>query len=242
MERSPKAFAEHCSVRWKTLLAVLWLALPCRLQAAPGDAAGLPVTFSPSSDLTRLQLAPQIGILKVLSPDRLGVAYSRGFDDYHMAPIDDSTRASILQALGLTPNRLAWATHDIISNFPNMPRREGVAFLGLALSYPKLDTSTQDRAEKFLVQVLQADKDVVVRRQALLALALKPKVSARTTESVIQLYEHSDNLWETFPVQQFFEYHAAQVRALSNYPQLRQRLAAVNSLYTPALLQSLDQP
>lgn len=211
------------------------------------SAAGSPVLAEPASPpfvasvgLKRLQIGQQVGILKVLAADRLGVAYTRGIDDFHLARLDEAGRAAILEAIGVPPGRVAPVMHDIISNYAGMPKKEAVAFLGVAVSGYGPDVSTLDRAEKFLVRVMETDSDVAARRQAILALALKTRVSAATAERVVALYESSDNLWETFPVQQFFEYHATELRALRNYAELRQRIAAVNSLYTPAILQSLD--
>jgi hypothetical protein len=207
---------------------------------APGIAEVPEPPFVASVGLKRLQIGQQVGILKVLARDRLGVAYSRGIDDYHLARLDETGRAAILAAMGVPPGRVAPVMHDIISNYSAMPRKEAVAFLGVAVSGYGPDVSTLERAEKFLVRVMETDTDVAARRQAILSLALKTRISAATAERVVAHYESSDNLWETFPVQQFFEYHAAEVRALRNYAELRQRLGAVNSLYTAAILNSLD--
>ena len=64
--------------------------------------------------------------------------------------------------------------------------------------------------------------------------------SAQAVNQVISFYERSTNLWETFPVQQFFEYHASSVRGLPDYNNYRKRLSAVQSLYTSYLLEYLD--
>lgn len=208
--------------------------------AAPRPENAPPPPFVASNGLKRLQIGQQVGILKVLAPDKLGVAYSRGIDDHHLARVDEAGKAAILSAMGLAPGRVSSVIHDIISNYSEMPKKEAIAFLGVAVSGVGPDVSTLERTEKFLVRVMETDPDVAARRQAVLALALKTRVNAATTERVVALYERSENLWETFPVQQFFEYHASEVRAFRNFPELRQRVAAVNSLYTPAVLQFLD--
>ena len=41
-------------------------------------------------------------------------------------------------------------------------------------------------------------------------------------------------------MQQYFEYHASQVKRLAQFTRLRERIAAVKSLYTPAILEALD--
>ena len=59
-------------------------------------------------------------------------------------------------------------------------------------------------------------------------------------EAVLHLYETSENLWETFPVQQYFQYHAEELRNLPYFNTVRARIAAVNSLYTENILRYLD--
>lgn len=192
------------------------------------------------TELRRLMIGNQAGIVKVLGPNREGVSYVRGIDDKNIARYCDDACGSIFCALGIPHDKLNKAAQEIMINYSTLPRKEAVAFLGAVAASPHLTADMDAKAEQFLVQVMETDKDVHARRQAVLALAVKHSVSSLTTERVLGLFEHSENLWETFPVQQYFEYHAPQVKRLTNFSQLRERIAAVKSLYTPAILQALD--
>jgi hypothetical protein len=187
------------------------------------------------TELKRLMIGNQAGIVKVLGPNRQGVAYARGIDDQSFARINHEACSNIFSALGIEAKDVTALVEHILLHYATLPRKESVAIVSVAACSPTIDPSTQEKAEKFLVEVMETDKDVHARRQAILALAVQPKVSPATAERVIARYESCDNLWETFPVQQFCQYHAPQVRPL------RQRVAAVNSLYTPAILNFLDQ-
>ena len=193
------------------------------------------------TELKRLMIGNQAGIVKVLGPNREGVSYARGIDDKNIARFTDDACGSIFCALGIPHERLNKVAREIMINYSTLPRKEAVALLGAIAASAHLDADTDAKAEEFLVGVMETDKDVHARRQSVLALAVKHGVTDRTTEHVLGLFEHSENLWETFPVQQYFEYHALQVRRLNNYPQLRERIAAVKSLYTPAILAALDE-
>ena len=94
--------------------------------------------------------------------------------------------------------------------------------------------------KQFLIQVMKSDKDVVVRRQACLALAVGDTLDQEVVNAILDFYAGSENLWETFPVQQFFEFQAEKIRSMPGLAQTRERVAAVNSLYTPAALRYLD--
>ena len=192
------------------------------------------------TELKRLMIGNQAGIVKVLGPNREGVSYSRGIDDKNIARFSDDACGSIFCALGISHDKLNKVAREIMINYSTLPRKEAVAFLGAIAASAHLDGDTDAKAEQFLVQVMEADKDVHARRQAVLALAVKHNVCSDTTEHVLGLFERSENLWETFPVQQYFEYHAGQVKRLAQFTRLRERIAAVKSLYTPAILEALD--
>jgi len=228
-------------------------AAPAKATSAPAAKAPIPsqapaaaldenlVFPQAKTELKRLMIGNQAGIVKVLGPNREGVSYARGIDDKTIARFTDDACGSIFCALGIPHERLNKVAREIMINYSTLPRKEAVALLGAIAANAHLDQDTDAKAEEFLVGVMETDKDVHARRQSVLALAVKHAVSDRTTEHVLGLFEHSENLWETFPVQQYFEYHALQVRRLNNYPQLRERIAAVKSLYTPAILAALDE-
>ncbi len=192
------------------------------------------------TELKRLMIGNQAGIVKVLGPNREGVSYVRGIDDKNIARFSDDACGSIFCALGISHDKLNKVAVEIMTNYSTLPRKEAVAFLGAVVASAHLTPEVDAKAEEFLVQVMETDKDVHARRQSVLALAVKHNVKELTTEHVLALYEHSENLWETFPVQQYFEYHAGQVKRLENFVVLRERIAAVKSLYTPAILAALD--
>ncbi|MBX3170780.1 MAG: hypothetical protein KF760_25465 [Candidatus Eremiobacteraeota bacterium] len=192
------------------------------------------------TELKRLMIGNQAGIVKVLGPNREGVSYTRGIDDKNIARFSADACGSIFCALGISHDKLNKVAVEIMTNYSTLPRKEAVAFLAAVTASTHLTPEVDVKAERFLVQVMETDKDVHARRQAVLALAVKHEVESDTTDRVLALYEHSENLWETFPVQQYFEYHASQVKRLAHFPQLRERIAAVKSLYTPAILAALD--
>jgi len=123
-------------------------------------------------------------------------------------------------------------------DFAKLPRKEAIAVLCAIAASP--DFAGRERVESFLVGIMQRSSDIFARRQAILGLAVLPQVRFNTVAAVVSHYETCQNLWETFPIQQFFEYHARQVRAESNYGLVRSRLEAVRSLYTGSVLGYLD--
>ena len=64
-------------------------------------------------------------------------------------------------------------------------------------------------------------------------------LDGRITGAILDFYAGSENLWETFPVQQFFEFQAAKIRNLPNWDEICSRVESVNSLYTPNALRYL---
>lgn len=194
-----------------------------------------------ATELKRLMVGNQAGIVKVLGPKRQGVAYARGIDDRSLARLDDGARSAIFSALNLEEAKLPSIADVLISGHAKLPKKEAVALLGAMASKPDLHAPTREKIETHLLKVMESDKDVAARRQAILALALLPQVGPATTERVVKLFERSENLWETFPVQQYFEYHAERVRQHENYTQLRDRIGNVKSLYTPNVLSYLDR-
>ncbi|MFA5505199.1 MAG: copper amine oxidase N-terminal domain-containing protein [Vulcanimicrobiota bacterium] len=194
--------------------------------------------------LKQLVVGNQGAILKVRNIEGTSEVYYRGLDDRDTAPYDGDDQVEILMATELGTDIQGWMA-DSMEAFRLLPKREAVAFLGLIYSIPS--TSPQDpgeiidsQIEDFLIQIVAEDPDVVVRRQAVLSMAVGQDMDPKVVESVLQLYETSENLWETFPVQQFFQYHAAELRKRPNFHTIRARVEAVNSLYTANILRYLD--
>lgn len=204
------------------------------LLLAPVSAKGV---FTPKVDLKRCMVGNQAGLLKVLSLQRK-VLFTRGIDDRDQARMDEASRSALLSALNIEPDQYANVAGQLMRDWNKLPRKEAIAVLSAIAASP--DFAARDEVETFLVGVMRTSNDIYARRQAVLGLAVLPVVRHDTVASVLSRYETCQNLWETFPIQQFFEYHAAQIRAESNYSQVRMRLAAVKSLYTPSVLGYLD--
>lgn len=193
--------------------------------------------FNPNIDLPRLTVGHQGGILKVWDRARQKEVFHRGIDDRSIARYDSTSRDQLFAALAIDPSRLQFEGERLMARTPT---KEAIALLGAIGSHPDLSPAFRARLQDFVSRQMSLHQDVVIRRQSLLALAIMDQPQAQTVEAVTGAFERSSNLWETFPVQQFFEYHSGQVRALPNYPQVRQRLSKVASLYTPYVLGYLD--
>lgn len=223
------------------------------------DAATKTITVKPPEDpidvppdrltileerLKRLVVGNQGAILKVWNTDQTQEVYYRGLDDRATAPYDQEDQVAILNAIEMSVGMDQWVA-DTIEGFRILPKRQAVAFLGLVNSIEDsspLDPGapTDQLVENFLIEIVAEDPDVVLRRQAVLSMAVGGEYDPEELESVLKLYESSENLWETFPVQQYFQYHAATLRTLPNLAVIRARVAAVNSLYTANILGYLD--
>lgn len=204
------------------------------LLLAPVSAKGV---FTAKVDLKRCMVGNQAGLLKVLSLQRK-LLFTRGIDDRAQARMDEISRTALLSALNIEPDQYANVADQLMRDWNKLPRKEAIAVISAIAASP--DFAGRDKVETFLVNVMKNSNDIYARRQAVLGLAVLPTVKSDTVASVVSRYETCQNLWETFPIQQFFEYHAAQIRADSDYSQLRIRLAAVKSLYTPSVLGYLD--
>jgi hypothetical protein len=125
-----------------------------------------------------------------------------------------------------------------MADYPRNPKLPTLALLGVvgSESPETLGAELSQDLQDFAVACFQSEKDNVVRRQALLATALMSEGSPRTTEAVLKLFETEQNLWVTFPVQMYFQYHAQEIRELPEAQSIRSRIAAVPSLYTEPIL------
>ncbi len=215
----------------KAWLLVLWLHLPI-----------LAESFDPQTHLKRIAVGIQAGLVRVLSEDGLTVVYTRGLDDPSNARYTEESRQATCAALEIDPRALEKVGFYTVQLYPKLTRHaEATALLGTILSSPTLTRWGRSQLEYFLVTVMNSDKQVEARRQALLALAVAPSVSDFTMDRVVGKFERIDNLWELFPMQQFFEYQGASFKTRRIYPKLRERLEKVDSLYTPGILEALDR-
>ncbi|MBN9419728.1 MAG: hypothetical protein J0I12_30000 [Candidatus Eremiobacteraeota bacterium] len=188
-----------------------------------------------------LQLGPQSGITKVLGAKK-AVLWTRGFDDQKVAKLEPEEHHKIFEALGVPDSQMASLSRQLMEKYSKLPHAQTVALVGAVALEPALTRADQQRIEEWLNRVLSVEtKDVVTRRQALLALALLPQPSDESVATVVKVYETSRNNWETFPVNQFVQYHAVDLLERPDGPQIRERLGAVPSLYTPGIMQDLSQ-
>ncbi len=201
-------------------------------QISPASPA--PAGFSARTQLPRLVVGNQGGILKVRDQNLKSDVYYRGIDDRAVARFSPADQQAILELLGLNGAVDTAAAH-LMSNYSSLPKRETLALLGLFNSLDgtgtRINHGTAVTIREFLVKVMQGDSDVVNRRQAVLALAVGGGLEPQTVEAVVDFYQGSSNLWETFPVQQFFEYQAHRIQEMANFLFTRNRVSAVSSLY-----------
>jgi len=149
---------------------------------------------------------------------------------------------TVLGGTGTGQNDDHTLADTLMTGYPRYhEKKECLALLGVIGSTPDntIPDATRKRLLTFLVAQMQTSDDVVLRRQACLNLALLDAIDRRAIEAVISFYEKSNNVWETFPVQQFFEYHVARIQRLPERAAYRQRLAAVDGLYTENILKFL---
>lgn len=199
-------------------------------------------SFDPLTHLQRIQIGIQAGLVRVLAEDGQTVLYTRGLDDPSTARYTEESRRETFTALRIDPQSLEKLAAYTVNLYPKLPHHpEAIALLGAILSTPSLKRWDRSQLEYFLVTVMNSDRQVEARRQALLALAVAPNPGDFTMDRVVGKFERIDNLWELFPMTQFFEYQAASLKPRKTYPKLRERLEKVDSIYTPGILEALDR-
>lgn len=204
-----------------------------RRRVIVGAQSGSSAETTDTVDLKRLVVGNQGGVLKVWNHNRSQVSYFRGIDDRSVAPLSASDQSAILSELALR-GKVDQNARQLMTSYPRLPKKETLALLGVFNSLdgsPQIQPRTAREIRAFLVRIMQTDGQVINRRQAVLALAVGNGLEDEVTEAVLDFYSSSENLWETFPVQQFFEYQAQRLRNSPNFDQVRRRALSVNSLY-----------
>jgi copper amine oxidase-like protein len=187
------------------------------------------VALKPALD--RLVVGNQGGVLKVWDQSASSVVYYRGLDDRSVAPLSALDQREILGALNLTGNPDDVA-RQLMSQYSTISKKkEALALLGVLNSLPPQQMASGTQVRAFLVNRMQSDSSVYNRRQATLALAVGSTIEPATVDAVLAFYQGSENLWETFPVQQFFEYQSDRIRQMPNFQSVRAEALSVNSLY-----------
>jgi hypothetical protein len=201
------------------------------------------------ADLERLKIGHQAGVLKVVGPDGADRFAKRrkgmtGIDGREWAPLSPQSRDAVLKALGVSdPSALA---ARLMSSYSRISRAHALALLGV-LAYPGLESAALPAAQRekvlqFLRDRLQPVEDNVVRRQAVLALAIQPATDAQTVSAMLNFLRRDHNAWNTFGVVQFFEYQAGQVRDMDAYPNVLVQLAASGSPLASQIARDLKSP
>ncbi len=210
-------------------------------QSVAVQKGGKSTAFQADRELRRLAIGNQAGILKVWDARKASVAYFRGIDDRSVALLSQRDQEAILEALGVG-DLAERAAVQVMTDYQSLPKKEALAFLGVINSLPadRLSGQAANQVRRFLVSKMLHDSQVVNRRQAVLALALGSEVDQATADAVIDFYRSRENLWETFPVQQFFEYQAENLKSLTGFSAVKRRALAVNSLYRENIASYLD--
>lgn len=206
------------------------------------DLTSKPLVFNPVTDLKRIRVGNQASLIKIMDATNKKAVYTRGLDGVLWAPVLETHRQSIFNALGISPGSLDQVATQLMNGYAGYKqKKECLALLGIigSSSGPSLSDGTRSKLQSFLVKNMQSSKDVVLRRQACLNLALQNFLDPGSAEAVTLFYEKSKNLWETFPVQQFFEYQKDRISLLPNKNQIRARIAAIKEIYTPNILKFL---
>jgi hypothetical protein len=209
----------------------------------------LGATFS-STDFARLFVGNQAGLLKIYTPDHKSVVFIKdaegtdmvGVDGTMWAPVAEKHRKAIFEALGINESEVGDIADKIITHYKELPLpRHAIAILGIIGSMPKeqLTPERSTQIREFLTGLLASEKNVAIRRQAVLALALCAETDEPTVKSVITFMTASHNAWETFTTRQFFEYHKDYIRSLPDAIELRQLLEASGNPYSDDIAASV---
>lgn len=146
---------------WKAWLLLLWLHFPV-----------LAESFDPQTHLKRIAVGIQAGLVRVLTEDGLTVLYTRALDEPSSARYSEESRQATFAALEIDPSAIEKVGFYTVKLYPKLTRHaEAAALLGAILSSPTLTKWGRSQLEYFLVTVMNSDKQIEARRQALLALA-----------------------------------------------------------------------
>ncbi len=195
-----------------------------------------------SNDLKRIVVGNQAGILKIYNADHSSVVFIKdakgidmvGIDGVLWAPLTDAHRTAIFGALNIADSEMVAVSHALIKNFNEIPKLQALAMLGVIGSIPDEKVLPDDASEhirQFLAGLLTSQKNVVLRRQAVLSLALCDETDEATVQSVIAFMTQSHNAWETFTTRQFFQYHKDYIRSLPGSAGLVQEVQASGNPY-----------
>ncbi len=202
------------------------------------------------ADLERIKIGHQAGVLKVLGGDNATIKFIKGkdgifgIDGREWALLSPAQRDQIVTGLGVKdPNAMA---SSLMNRYTSVSRAHALAFLG-ALAHPgektpALKPELRSKVLAFIRGRLQPAEDNIVRRQAVLALAIQPKTDAETVASMLNFLRRDHNAWNTFGVVQFFEYHRDQIRSMPAYQGYLTQLNASGSPHAEQIVALLKTP
>ncbi len=202
------------------------------------------------ADLERIKIGHQAGVLKVVARDGTTVKFIKGgdgllgIDGREWAPLSSTQRDQIVSGLELKdPNGMA---SSLMTNYNRISRAHALALLGVLArpgeKTPSLGTELRVKVLKFCRSRLQPEEDNIVRRQAVLALAIQPKTDGETIASMLNFLRRDHNAWNTFGVVQFFEYHYEFIRTTPGYQGYLVQLAASGSPHADQIIALLKAP
>lgn len=224
------------------MLAILLLA-SCPLWAAPYRKPSAQQASRVSlgqglngGDLDRIKVGNQAGILKIMGKDGHTVSFLKGegswngggIDGREWAPVSAQDREAMLRALVIKdPIDLSY---QLVRNYEKLSRVPAIALVGVL---------QEPHSHEFLRKRLQPAEDQVARRQAVLALAISPKIEAADVTAMLNLLKRDHNAWNTFGVVQFFELHRTE---LVKDPSLKARVQSTGSPHAPQIVSLLQPP
>lgn len=203
-----------------------------------------------AADLERIKIGHQAGVLKVVARDGTTVKFIKGgdgllgIDGREWAPLSPGQRDQIVSGLGLKdPGGMA---SSLMTNYNRISRAHALALLGVLArpgeKTPPLGAELRAKVLKFCRSRLQPEEDNIVRRQAVLALAIQPKTDGETITSMLNFLRRDHNAWNTFGVVQFFEYHREFIQTTAGYQGYLAQLAASGSPHADQIIALLKVP
>ena len=201
-----------------------------------------------AASLDRIEIGYQAGILKIVSRDGRRVLYVDdrpgsvmvAVDSVEYAPLSDDHRYRIFSALGIQPGELDDVANGLMHDYASLPRTKVLALLGVLGSTPEgngghISSVVDRRIRRFLASRLRAESDVKIHRMAVLSLALCADISERTVDAVLNFMGSTQNSWETFTTQQFFQYHHEAICQMHMAGRVRERLESCDNPYGPSI-------
>jgi hypothetical protein len=92
----------------------------------------------------------------------------------------------------------------------------------------------------FLEHRILSKEPAQIRRQAVLALAVNPRLEGDEVEVVLKFMKSDSNGWDTFTTGQFFAYHRQQLQASPNFERIKAAVTATDNPHAEDILRDLE--